>query len=306
METSVILLFASILNFIIGFYILIAVRQRKEFRDFGILCLFEGAWDVLFSIPFFNHSSTLFWARAMTIPMIFCPLLLVRFIYPYVFNKDLSRICNYLILIGYILPITVFSFTDFYISRAEILNSKLHFEAGLLYDYFVIGGVLSLLYSIFVLCIGIKRRRGMDRVRLVYFAIGVFVWLGFIGTFTFAFKLFGLPEYNFIAPIGCTLATAIWSIGIIKINLFESSGFELLDKNNSLIVRANILILKTVDNVSYQKAVYRYNKNLIARIIQNFTHLQVNTNLSSEEIYSFLAHKNKSFIPLKFYQQKRS
>lgn len=294
------------MNFIIGFYILIEVRQRKEFRDFAILCLLEGAWDVLFAVPFYGHSSTLFWTRAMTIPMIFCPLLLVRFIYPYVFNKDLSRICNYLILIGYILPISLFSFTDLYISSAEIINSKLHFEAGLLYDYFVIGGVISLLYSILVLCIGIKRRRGLDRVRLVYFAIGVFVWFSFIGTFTFAFRLFGLPEYNFVAPIGCTLATAIWSIGIIKINLFEFAGFELLDKKNSLLVRTNILILKTVDTVSYEKAVHRYNKNLISRIVQNFTHLQVNSDLSTDEIYSALAYKNKSLIPLEFYQQKRS
>ncbi|XDD52544.1 hypothetical protein AB3N59_20215 (plasmid) [Leptospira sp. WS92.C1] len=305
METSVILFFASVFNFSLGLYVLVAVRQRREFRDFGILCILIGIWDALFAIPFIIQSNTLFWARVMTLPMISSPLVLVRFIYPYVFDKGLSKICNYLIVIGYILPIFGFSFTDFFIKNATVFDSKLYFESGFLYDYFVIGGVLSLFYSVFVLCLGFKRRRGLDRVRIVYIAIGVFMWLFFIGTFSFLLKYFGFPEFNFIAPIGCTIATAIWSIGIIRINLFEISGFENLIQTNSIVAKANIFIFRRVDSVSYQRALFRLRKNVVVRIVQNFTHLQINSELTTDEIYSYLANSEKSFIPLIFYLQKR-
>ncbi|RHX90225.1 hypothetical protein DLM76_20380 [Leptospira yasudae] len=305
METSAILFSTSVFNFSLGLYILFAVRQRREFSDFGALCVLIGVWDTLFAIPFVFPGNTLLWARAMTLPMIACPLLLVRFIYPYVFDKELSKVCNYLILLGYILPLVTFSFSDYYIKNAKISESKLFFESGFLYDYFVIGGVLSLLYSVFVLCLGFKRRRGLDRVRIVYISVGVFLWLCFIGVFSVLLKFYGLPEYNFIAPIGCTIATAIWSIGITRINLFETSGFENLIQTNSIVAKTNIFIYRKVDSVSYQRALFRLRKNVVARIIQNFTHLQINSELTTDEIYCYLANSEKSFIPLGFYLRKQ-
>ncbi|EMO60200.1 hypothetical protein LEP1GSC133_0098 [Leptospira borgpetersenii serovar Pomona str. 200901868] len=190
------------------------------------------------------------------------------------------------------------SFSNIYISKAEIINSKLYFEAGLLYDYFVAGGVISLLYSIFVLFVGFKRRKGLDRVRLVYIAMGICVWFGFIAIFMFLFKILGLPEYNFVAPIGCSLATATWSIGIIKINLFEISEDAILEKRNSIVAHTNILILRKVDSQFYKKALISYRKNAIERIIQNFVDLQINSELTVEEIYSYLATKEKAITPL--------
>ncbi|WP_061286251.1 hypothetical protein [Leptospira interrogans] len=306
MVTTFILFFASICNSVIGVYVLLAARKRREFLDFGVLCVLEGLWDLLFAVPFFHNSETLFWTRTMTLPMIICPLLLVRFIYSYIFNLKLSKIYNILILIGYVLPISALSFSNYYIIEAEVINSKLHFEAGLLYDYFVLGGVLSLFYSILVLIIGFKERKGLEKVRLIYIATGIFVWFAFIGIFTFLFKLLGLPEYNFIAPIGCTLATAIWSIGIIKINLFEISELEILEKENSLIAHTNILILKRVDPISYKKALHRYKKNIIQMIIQDYTYLQVHSDLTVDEIYNHLSENEGGLIPPKSYLLKRS
>lgn len=127
-----------------------------------------------------------------------------------------------------------------------------------------------------------------------------------IGTFTLILRYLGLPEYNFIAPIGCTLATAIWSIGIIKINLFEISELEILEKENSLIAHANILILKKVDPTSYKKALYRYKKNIIQMIIQDYTYLQVHSDLTVDEIYNYLTENEGGLIPPKSYLLKRS
>ncbi|EMM74739.1 histidine kinase N-terminal 7TM domain-containing protein [Leptospira weilii] len=298
METVYFLFFSSICNIAIGLYVLLViVRQRKKFLDFGILCILIGIWDVLFAVPFFYHSSILFWTRVMTLPMIIGPLLLVRFIHSYVFSLKLSKICNFLILLVYVLPISALSFSNIYISKAEIINSKLYFEAGLLYDYFVAGGIISLLYSIFVLFVGFKRRKGLDRVRLVYIAMGICVWFGFIAIFMFLFKILGLPEYNFVAPIGCSLATATWSIGIIKINLFEISEDTILEKRNSIVAHANILILRKVDSQFYKKALISYRRNAIERIIQNFVDLQIHSELTVDEIYSYLATKEIPIIP---------
>ncbi|PJZ29125.1 hypothetical protein CH370_19845 [Leptospira kmetyi] len=305
LETPVILFCISTFNFTLGVYILLAVRQRKEFRDFGILCVLIGAWDALFAIPFISQSETLFWARSMTLPILLCPLLLVRFIYPYVFDKALSKVCNYLIILLYILPISIFSFSDVYIKEATIKDSKLFFESGFLYDYFVVGGVLSLLYSILVLFLGFRKRRGLDRVRLVYVSAGIFMWLCFIGIFSFLLKFIGYPEYNYIAPIGCTIATAIWSIGIVRINLFEISGFENMLQEKSIVAKTNLYLFRRVDSVSYHRALFRLKKNIIARIIQNFTYLQINSELTTDEIYSYLANTDTPFIPLGFYLRKR-
>ncbi|EJP15623.1 MULTISPECIES: histidine kinase N-terminal 7TM domain-containing protein [Leptospira] len=307
MVTAIILLFASISNTAIGIYVLSTiVRKRKEFLDFGILCILVGVWDILFAVPFVYNSSTLFWTRVMTLPMIISPLLLVRFIHSYVFNLKLSKTCNIFIFMIYVLPILTLSFSNGYISNAEIINSKLHFKAGLLYDYFVIGGALSLFYSILVLVVGFKRRKGLDRVRLVYIAAGICVWFGFIAVFTSLFKILGLPEYSFVAPIGCTLATAIWSIGIIKINLFEISENTILENRNSLVAHANILILRKVDSRLYKKALYRYKKNIIQMIIQDYTYLQVHSDLTVDEIYNYLTENEGGLIPPKSYLLKRS
>ncbi|TQE66862.1 hypothetical protein MAL08_19900 (plasmid) [Leptospira noguchii] len=307
MVTAIILLFSSIFNFIIGIYVLSTIfRKRKKFLDFGILCILVGVWDILFSVPFVNSSSTLIWTRVMTLPMIVCPLLLVRFIHSYVFNLKLSKFCNISILMIYILPIFSLSFSNLFITKAGIINSKLHFEAGLLYDYFVAGGALSLLYSIIVLFVGFKRRKGLDRVQLVYIAAGMCVWFGFIAIFTSLFKIIGLPEYSFITPIGCTLATAIWSIWIIKINLFEISDNTILENRNSLVAHANILILKKVDSKLYKKLLYGYKKNIIQMIIQDYIYLQLHSDLTVDEIYNYLTENENFFIPLKSYLPKSS
>ncbi|MDI7219531.1 hypothetical protein [Leptospira santarosai] len=306
LETISALLFASICNFCLGFYVLFFIRQRERFFDFGTLCVLFGLWDALFAIPFIEGTKTVFWTRTLTLPMIIAPLLLVRFIHSYVFDKAFPIIGNLLILIAYVIPIYAFSYSDLYITGAWIQDAKLHFSAGMLYDYFVIGGVLSIVSSIIVLILGFKKRRGLNRVRFVYIATGILFWLVFIGTFTLILRYFGLPEYNFVAPIGCALATAILSISIIKINLFEISELEILEKENSLIAHANIIILKRVDPISYKKALYRYRKNFIQTIIQDFTDLQINSNLSVEEIYKYLAENEGAFIPLKSYLPKRS
>lgn len=198
-------------------------------------------------------------------------------------------IINILVITFYIVPIYALCFSEVYISHAWIQDSKLHFIAGKLYDYFVIGGVLSLIYSLLVLIIGFKLKRGMDRVRLVYIAIGIFVWLGFIGIFTFLLRLFGLPEYNFIAPIGCTLATAIWSIGIIRINLFEIPESAIINDNNSFLIQTNVMILKIVDALAYSEARKQYRKRVIKNIIGDFTELQINSDLTLDEIYDRMA-----------------
>ncbi|EMF80885.1 hypothetical protein LEP1GSC188_3102 [Leptospira weilii serovar Topaz str. LT2116] len=175
------------------------------------------------------------------------PLLLIRFIHSYVFDKGIPIAGNLLILIVYVIPIYAFSYSDLYITSAWIQDAKLHFTAGILYDYFVIGGVLSIISSIIVLALGFKKRRGLNRVRFVYIATGILLWLIFIGTFTLLLRYLGLPEYNFAAPIGCALATAILSIGIIKINLFEISEDTILEKRNSIVahVRNTLLGWKT-------------------------------------------------------------
>ncbi|MCH1888843.1 hypothetical protein MKT69_04195 [Leptospira borgpetersenii] len=108
----------------------------------------------------------------------------------------------------------------------------------------------------------------------------------------------GLPEYNFVAPISCALATTILSIGIIKINLFEISEDAILEKRNSIVAHTNILILRKVDSQFYKKALISYRKNAIERIIQNFVDLQINSELTVEEIYSYLATKEKAITPL--------
>nr|WP_225740226.1 histidine kinase N-terminal 7TM domain-containing protein [Leptospira interrogans] len=299
------LLFASVCNLCLGFYV-IFVTRLKRFLDFGVLCILFGIWSALFAIPFFEETKTIFWTRTLTLPMIIAPLLLVRFIYSYVFDKEFPIVGNLIILIVYVIPIYTFSYSDLYITSAWIQNAKLHFTAGIFYDYFVIGGVLSIISSIIVLVLGFKKRRGLNRVRFVYIATGILFWLVSIGTFTLILRYLGLPEYNFIAPIGCTLATAIWSIGIIKINLFEISELEILEKENSLIAHANILILKKVDPTSYKKALYRYKKNIIQMIIQDYTYLQVHSDLTVDEIYNYLTENEGGLIPPKSYLLKRS
>lgn len=306
LETISALLLASACNLCLGFYFLFVTPQRKRFFDFGILCALFGIWSALFSVPFFEGTKTVFWTRTLTLPMIVAPLLLVRFIHSYVFDKEFPLVGNLLILVFYVIPIYAFSYSDFYITSAWIQDAKLHFTAGIFYDYFVIGGVLSIISSIIAIVLGFKKRRGLNRVRFVYIATGILFWFVFIGTFTLFLRYFGLPEYNFVAPIGCALATTIWSIGIIKINLFEISELEILEKENSLIAHANILIFKRVDPISYKKALYRYRKNFIQMIIQDFTHLQINSNLSVDEIYNHLVENEKAFIPLKSYLLKRS
>nr|WP_229267327.1 MULTISPECIES: histidine kinase N-terminal 7TM domain-containing protein [Leptospira] len=299
------LLFASVCNLCLGFYV-IFVTRLKRFLDFGVLCILFGIWSALFAVPFFEETKTIFWTRTLTLPMIIAPLLLVRFIYSYVFDKEFPIVGNLIILIVYVIPIYTFSYSDLYITSAWIQNAKLHFTAGIFYDYFVIGGVLSIISSIIVLVLGFKKRRGLNRVRFVYIATGILFWLVSIGTFTLILRYLGLPEYNFIAPIGCTLATAIWSIGIIKINLFEISELEILEKENSLIAHANILILKKVDPTSYKKALYRYKKNIIQMIIQDYTYLQVHSDLTVDEIYNYLTENEGGLIPPKSYLLKRS
>ncbi|EKR43448.1 histidine kinase N-terminal 7TM domain-containing protein [Leptospira interrogans] len=299
------LLFASVCNLCLGFYV-IFVTRLKRFLDFGVLCILFGIWSALFAVPFFEETKTIFWTRTLTLPMIIAPLLLVRFIYSYVFDKEFPIVGNLIILIVYVIPIYTFSYSDLYITSAWIQNAKLHFTAGIFYDYFVIGGVLSIISSIIVLVLGFKKRRGLNRVRFVYIATGILFWLVSIGTFTLILRYLGLPEYNFIAPIGCTLATAIWSIGIIKINLFEISELEILEKENSLIAHANILILKRVDPISYKKALYRYKKNIIQMIIQDYTYLQVHSDLTVDEIYNYLTENEGGLIPPKSYLLKRS
>ncbi|UML78820.1 hypothetical protein FH602_01605 (plasmid) [Leptospira kirschneri] len=299
------LLFASVCNLCLGFYV-IFVTRLKRFLDFGVLCILFGIWSALFAVPFFEETKTIFWTRTLTLPMIIAPLLLVRFIYSYVFDKEFPIVGSLIILIVYVIPIYTFSYSDLYITSAWIQNAKLHFTAGIFYDYFVIGGVLSIISSIIVLVLGFKKRRGLNRVRFVYIATGILFWLVSIGTFTLILRYLGLPEYNFIAPIGCTLATAIWSIGIIKINLFEISELEILEKENSLIAHANILILKKVDPTSYKKALYRYKKNIIQMIIQDYTYLQVHSDLTVDEIYNYLTENEGGLIPPKSYLLKRS
>nr|WP_236713421.1 histidine kinase N-terminal 7TM domain-containing protein [Leptospira interrogans] len=299
------LLFASVCNLCLGFYV-IFVTRLKRFLDFGVLCILFGIWSALFAVLFFEETKTIFWTRTLTLPMIIAPLLLVRFIYSYVFDKEFPIVGNLIILIVYVIPIYTFSYSDLYITSAWIQNAKLHFTAGIFYDYFVIGGVLSIISSIIVLVLGFKKRRGLNRVRFVYIATGILFWLVSIGTFTLILRYLGLPEYNFIAPIGCTLATAIWSIGIIKINLFEISELEILEKENSLIAHANILILKKVDPTSYKKALYRYKKNIIQMIIQDYTYLQVHSDLTVDEIYNYLTENEGGLIPPKSYLLKRS
>ncbi len=298
MEAISALLLASICNLCLGFYVLFVIRQRKRFFDFGTLCILFGIWSALFAVPFFEGTETTFWTRTLTLPMIIAPLFLIRFIHSYVFDKEIPITGNLLILIVYVIPIYVFSYSDFYITSAWIQDAKLHFTAGILYDYFVIGGVLSIISSIIVLALGFKKRRGLNRVRFVYIATGILLWLLSIGTFTLLLRHLGLPEYNFVAPISCSLATAIWSIGIIKINLFEISEDAILERRNSIVAHTNILILRKVDSQFYKNALISYRKNAIERIIQNFVDLQINSELTVEEIYSYLATKEKAITPL--------
>nr|WP_081099924.1 histidine kinase N-terminal 7TM domain-containing protein [Leptospira weilii] len=294
---SALLFLASACNFYLGFYVLFVIRQRKRFFDFGALCILFGIWGALFAVPFFEGAETTFWTRTLTLPMIIAPLFLIRFIHSYVFDKEFSVVGSLVILIVYVIPIYAFSYSDLYITSAWIQDAKLHFTAGILYDYFVIGGVLSIISSIIVLVLGFKKRRGLNRVRFVYIATGILLWLVFIGTFTLLLRYLGLPEYNFAAPIGCALATTILSIGIIKINLFEISEDTILEKRNSIVAHANILILRKVDSQFYKKALISYRKNAIERIIQNFVDLQIHSELTVEEIYSYLAIKEKAIIP---------
>ncbi|EMY76943.1 putative membrane protein [Leptospira weilii serovar Ranarum str. ICFT] len=306
LETISALLLASACNLCLGFYVLFVTRQRKRFLDFGTLCILFGIWSALFAVPFFEGTKTTFWTRTLTLPMIAAPLLLIRFIHSYVFDKEFPVVGSLSILVVYVIPIYVFSYSDLYIMSAWIQDAKLHFTAGILYDYFVIGGILSIISSIIVLALGFKKRRGLNRVRCVYIATGILLWLVSIGTFTLLLRFLGLPEYNFVAPISCTLATAIWSIGIIKINLFELSESAILEEENSIVANANILILRKVDSESYKKALIRCRKNTIERIIQNFTDLQINSELSVEEIYFYMAKNERAIIPLKSYPPERS
>ncbi|MDV6237143.1 histidine kinase N-terminal 7TM domain-containing protein [Leptospira ellisii] len=291
METIVILLFAAGFSLGFGFYILFFSARRFEFFNLGVLCLILGAWEILFSIPFFPNadSETLFWTRTLTIPMAFGPLFLIRFIHFFVLNERLSSTKNLFVIFGYVVPILSLVYSDFYISSAMIQNGKLHFTAGIAYDYFVIGGVCSLFYSIWIITKGFQHRRGLERVKFVYIAVGIFVWFTFIGTFTFLLRHLGLPEYNFVAPIGCALAIAIWSIGVFKIDLFELPDYEIISDKNSLIAQANIMILKNVDMQTYEAARFHYRKKVIMNIVGRFTYLQVNSDLSVDEIFDRLS-----------------
>ncbi len=158
MEAISALLLASTCNLCLGFYVLFVIRQRKRFFDFGTLCILFGIWSALFAVPFFEKTETTFWTRTLTLPMIIAPLFLIRFIHSYVFDKEIPITGNLLILIVYVIPIYAFSYSDFYITSAWIQDTKLHFTAGILYDYFVIGGVLSIISSIIVLALGFKKK----------------------------------------------------------------------------------------------------------------------------------------------------
>lgn len=221
--------------------------------------------------------------------MIIAPLLLIRFIHSYVLDKELPLAGTLLVLIAYVIPIYSLSYSNLFISNAWIQDAKLHFTAGIFYDYFVIGGIASIFSAIIVLGFGFKKRRGLNRVRFVYIATGIFLWLTFIGTFTMLLRYLGLPEYNFVAPIGCTLATAVWSIGIFKIDLFELPESAIINENNSLVAQANVIILKKVDSQVYHSAKFYYRKRIIQNIVGEFTKLQINSDLTVDEIFDRLA-----------------
>ncbi|MDI7166518.1 hypothetical protein QMN02_15805, partial [Leptospira santarosai] len=79
-----------------------------------------------------------------------------------------------------------------------------------------------------------------------------------------------------------------------------------LENRNSLVAHANILILKNVDSKLYKKALYRYKKNIIQMIIQDYIYLQVHSDLTVDEIYNYLTENESFFIPLKSYLPKSS
>ncbi|MCG6170198.1 histidine kinase N-terminal 7TM domain-containing protein [Leptospira sanjuanensis] len=280
---------AAAAHFYIGFYVLLSKKRREEFEVFGWLCLCFGIWDALYSAPFItSREDTLFWTRVLTLPMFVAPYLLLEFIYSYVKLHPVPKICKLAILTLYTLPLFLFCFSNYYITSAQIISGKLHFSASFLYDYFVIGGLGSMILSIAILIGSFKTKFGQDRLRIVYLMSGIVIWLLFIGTFTFLLRAFGLPEYNFIAPLGCAFATIIWAIGILKVNLFEVLGSGLFANNNSLFSKANIQLLSIVDSRSYELAKFELQKNFIKNVVVEFHHLSENSSKPLEEIFTII------------------
>lgn len=160
----------------------------------------------------------------MTVPAFFMPITYLALVKKFP-NGTGSQSRIFWVFHGFCITYFVVSlFSDNFISSATMIDSQLNFTFGWIYNLenIYIGG--SILFGNGILLkkyIKLSDTEQRNQIQLVWVGTLLSVLNGLI--FGAVLPVFGLPQFNFFAPIGTLIFVAFWATAILKYRLMDIS-----------------------------------------------------------------------------------
>lgn len=216
--SSPIYFLVAIVNFLLGWIAFSKGPRKSTVASFSLIAACAGLWNLSWAL--FVLTSKIIFIRISFIPSMLIAAIFALFALSLSGDKNLFKKQLLFILPGIVL--SIFSFTPLVVREIiDIYPFGYIAIAGRLQSLCRMYGFLFVLFALFTLWKELKKRRGLEKTRLVYFFVGALFFSG-IGIITNVFlPMRGDVAFTGIAPLFSFVWVAAVTYAIIRHHLLD-------------------------------------------------------------------------------------
>ena len=222
---SGILVFVSVLNLILGFITLRKAVDHDSAARFFEFTTVLALWVFCHGMACAsgNLKLALFWTRAIMIGPIFLPYFLFRFAKALVgMSSDISKKISLMHWMCILLCLA-FVPTPLLIKSVSFQPWGVAYEVGRFYNPWSIYFSITMVWSVSLLAMSVRKAQGLKRQQLLYVLMGITFALIFGSVFSIVLPLLGFGQLNRVGPTGTLALVGAFSYAIIKHHLMNIS-----------------------------------------------------------------------------------